>query len=435
MRYISTKGHSIPSIEDALFSGTSTDGGLVMPESIPEVKINDFSQFLSYQEFSHQILLPYFAGSSVENELEDIVNKAFNFPLINKDYFEKDLQYSVLELFHGPTAAFKDFGARFLSFTMSEITKKNKNPKTTTILVATSGDTGGAVASAFDQCPEFKVVVLFPEGRVSPRQKHQLTCWGDHVTSIEVKGEFDDCQRLVKEAFSNNELSMKHNLCSANSINIGRLLPQATYYAWSSLKRYKGSGDNTSFIVPTGNLGNAFACFIAKEMGFPIDQIIFATNSNKTISDFISTGQWEPRATLPTLASAMDVGNPSNMERFFHFFDSPETLIDKLQAVSVTDEQIIDQIRSEYQDNQILCCPHTATALHVYRGLCDSDKKETHWCIAATAHPSKFENIVEPIIGEEIMVPEKLRALLELDSSFVTIDPELNQLVDIIASA
>ena len=168
---------------------------------------------------------------------------------------------------------------------------------------------------------------------------------------------------------------MKHNLCSANSINIGRLLPQATYYAWSSLKRYTDSGDTTSFIVPTGNLGNAFACFMAKEMGFPIDQIIFATNSNKTIPDFISTGKWEPRATLPTLASAMDVGNPSNMERFFHIFDSPETLVDKLQAVSVTDEQIIDQIRSEYQDNQILCCPHTATALHVYRGLCDSDKR------------------------------------------------------------
>jgi threonine synthase len=255
------------------------------------------------------------------------------------------------------------------------------------------------------------------------------------VVSVAINGEFDDCQRLAKEAFAQEGKFKNQTLCSANSINIGRLLPQATYYAWSSQRYFLKHGMQTSFIIPTGNLGNAFACFIAKEMGFPIENIVFATNANRTIPDFLETGFWQPRPTTPTLASAMDVGNPSNMERFFHVFDNPETLLDTLRAVSVTDEQITNQISSEYLDNQILCCPHTATALHVYREFSNKEKKETHWCIVATAHPSKFEQTVEPIIGEEIAVPERLRALLELDSSYVTIDPELNQLIDAIASA
>jgi len=313
--------------------------------------------------------------------------------------------------------------------------ERQVNPRAVTILVATSGDTGGAVASAFHNRKGFNVVILYPKGRVSPRQEQQLTCWGNNVVAVRINGEFDDCQRLAKEVFGQQGKFKNQTLCSANSINIGRLLPQATYYAWSSQKYFLKYGMHTSFIIPTGNLGNAFACFIAKEMGFPIEKIVFATNANRTIPDFLETGSWQPRPTEPTLASAMDVGNPSNMERFFHVFDNPETLLDTLRAVSVTDEQITNQISSEYLDNQILCCPHTATALHVYREFSNKEKKETHWCIVATAHPSKFEQTVEPIIGKEIAVPERLRALLELDSSFVTIDPELNQLIEAIASA
>jgi len=428
MKYISTKANHAITIEEALFSGTSKGGGLYMPESIPKIQTEEFKTFKNFQEFSYQLLAYFFVGSTIEDDLEDIVNNSLNFPVIHRDISEDQNHYSVLELFHGPTAAFKDFGARFLASSMSTILKKGNRSDLYTILVATSGDTGGAVASAFYQRPEFRVAVLFPEGRVSPRQQHQLTCWGKNITSLAVKGEFDDCQRLVKEAFNNPELSLKHNLCSANSINIGRLLPQATYYAWSSIKYQKTTGLPSSFIIPTGNLGNAFACFIAKEMGFPIDRIIFATNANKTIPDFLATKEWSPRPTLPTLASAMDVGNPSNMERFFYQYQDTDRLLSVLESFSVGDNEIKHQIRYQYEKNKVAICPHTATAFHTYRNLPTSYLEGSHWTLVATAHPAKFENIVEPIINVELEIPGNLKTLMALESSVNCIEPSLEQL-------
>ena len=428
MKYISTKANHAITIEEALFSGTSKGGGLYMPESIPKIQTEEFKTFNNFQEFSYQLLSYFFVGSTIEDDLEDIVNNSLNFPVIHRDISEDQGHYSVLELFHGPTAAFKDFGARFLASSMSTILKKANRSDLYTILVATSGDTGGAVASAFYQRPEFRVAVLFPEGRVSPRQQHQLTCWGKNITSLAVKGEFDDCQRLVKEAFNNPELSLKHNLCSANSINIGRLLPQTTYYAWSSIKYQQTTGLPSSFIIPTGNLGNAFACFIAKEMGFPIDRIIFATNANKTIPDFLATKEWSPRPTLPTLASAMDVGNPSNMERFFYQYQDTDKLLSVLESFSVGDNEIKDQIRYQYEQNQVAICPHTATAFHTYRNLPISNLKGSHWTLVATAHPAKFENIVEPIINVELEIPGNLKTLMALESSVNCIEPSLEHL-------
>ena len=428
MKYISTKANHAITIEEALFSGTSKGGGLYMPESIPKIQTEEFKTFNNFQEFSYQLLSYFFVGSTIEDDLEDIVNNSLNFPVIHRDISEDRGHYSVLELFHGPTAAFKDFGARFLASSMSAILKKANRSDLYTILVATSGDTGGAVASAFYQRPEFRVAVLFPEGRVSPRQQHQLTCWGKNITSLAVKGEFDDCQRLVKEAFNNPELSLKHNLCSANSINIGRLLPQTTYYAWSSIKYQQTTGLPSSFIIPTGNLGNAFACFIAKEMGFPIDRIIFATNANKTIPDFLATKEWSPRPTLPTLASAMDVGNPSNMERFFYQYQDTDRLLSVLESFSVGDNEIKDQIRYQYEKNQVAICPHTATAFHTYRNLPISYLEGSHWTLVATAHPAKFENIVEPIINVELEIPGNLKTLMALESSVNCIEPSLEHL-------
>ncbi len=428
MKYISTKANHAITIEEALFSGTSKGGGLYMPESIPKIQTEEFKTFNNFQEFSYQLLSYFFVGSTIEDDLEDIVNNSLNFPVIHRDISEDQNHYSVLELFHGPTAAFKDFGARFLASSMSTILKKANRSDLYTILVATSGDTGGAVASAFYQRPEFRVAVLFPEGRVSPRQQHQLTCWGKNITSLAVKGEFDDCQRLVKEAFNNPELSLKHNLCSANSINIGRLLPQTTYYAWSSIKYQQTTGLPSSFIIPTGNLGNAFACFIAKEMGFPIDRIIFATNANKTIPDFLATKEWSPRPTLPTLASAMDVGNPSNMERFFYQYQDTDRLLSVLESFSVGDNEIKDQIRYQYEKNQVAICPHTATAFHTYRNLPISNLEGSHWTLVATAHPAKFENIVEPIINVELEIPGNLKTLMALESSVNCIEPSLEHL-------
>ena len=428
MKYISTKANHAITIEEALFSGTSKGGGLYMPEFIPKIQTEEFKTFNNFQEFSYHLLSYFFVGSTIEDDLEDIVNNSLNFPVIHRDISEDQNHYSVLKLFHGPTAAFKDFGARFLASSMSAILKKANRSDLYTILVATSGDTGGAVASAFYQRPEFRVAVLFPEGRVSPRQQHQLTCWGKNITSLAVKGEFDDCQRLVKEAFNNPELSLKHNLCSANSINIGRLLPQTTYYAWSSIKYQQTTGLPSSFIIPTGNLGNAFACFIAKEMGFPIDRIIFATNANKTIPDFLATKEWSPRPTLPTLASAMDVGNPSNMERFFYQYQDTDRLLSVLESFSVGDNEIKDQIRYQYEKNQVAICPHTATAFHTYRNLPTSYLEGSHWTLVATAHPAKFENIVEPIINVELEIPGNLKTLMALESSVNCIEPSLEHL-------
>ena len=430
MHFVSTKSNLQVSIEEAIFGGTAPDGGLFVPSVIPEIDLDDFKTMDNYQEFSTQFLSPYFVNSVIKNNLECIINESLNFDVILNEIDTGKQPLSMLELFHGPTAAFKDFGARFLSSTMKAINQKSGNSKINTILVATSGDTGGAVASAFHNQPGFHVVILFPKGRVSPRQQHQLTCWGDNVTSIAVEGEFDDCQRLVKAAFNEDQV-IDQNLCSANSINIGRLLPQATYYAWSSMQYFKTHNKETNFVIPTGNLGNAFACFIAKKMGFPIGKIVFSTNANKTITDFIESSIWEPRNTIPTLASAMDVGNPSNMERFFHSHDS-QSLGQLLEAYSVNDQQIKEQIKKEYNDHQIICCPHTATAFNVYRGFSDSTKDNNHWSLVSTAHPAKFENIVEPIIDEVIKVPASLSKLLKLDSSFISIEPRLEKLMDII---
>ena len=305
MEFTSTRSSKSVSIEEALLSGTADDGGLYLPNEIPQIDLNDFSNFVDYVSFSTAMLYPYFSDSLLSQELENIVTRSFNFPIHLRGLDSAPTPLSMLELYHGPTAAFKDYGARFLASCSAEIYAK-KDQKGRTILVATSGDTGGAVASAFYNLEGFNVIVLFPNNRVSPRQQQQLTCWGNNVTSLAVNGEFDDCQRLVKEAFA-NQSSIQTNLASANSINIGRLLPQATYYAWSSMLNYRESGHSSSFIIPTGNMGNSFACFIAKSMGFPIERVLFATNSNLTIYNFSKTGEWLPSPSIPTYASAMDV--------------------------------------------------------------------------------------------------------------------------------
>src|SRR6202044_1991863 len=240
-----------------------------------------------------------------------------------------------LELFHGPTAAFKDFGARFLAESLQRLETDAASPLT--ILVATSGDTGGAVAAAFHRRPWVRVVILYPAGLVSPRQEQQLTCWGDNVASLRIAGTFDDCQRLVKEAFGDSQLSGRHRFSSANSINIGRLLPQMVYYAASSLDIERRTRSPVSYIIPAGNLGNAFAAVWAPAPGFPIARIILAHNINRTVPDFLKTGVWQPRPSVATLASAMDVGNPSNMERLRALYPTWETMRDHLSADSVDD--------------------------------------------------------------------------------------------------
>ncbi len=429
MRYVTTRGGPPVGIEKAIMGGTAVDGGLYVPESLPAIQPDDFSRTTSFPSTASRFLQPFFAGSSLADRLPQICRAALNFPLPLRALETTQGSLAVLELFHGPTAAFKDVGARFLAHCMEQIISYGVFAVApVTVLVATSGDTGGAVAAAYHRRAGTRVVVLFPEGRVSPRQQHQLTCWGDNVVSLAVRGEFDDCQRLVKAAFADAGLRERHRLCSANSINVGRLLPQAGYYAQASLTHWWATGRRLSFIVPTGNLGNAFACVWARRVGLPIDRIVLATNANATIPDFLATGQWLPRPSVPTLASAMDVGNPSNMERLRDLCGDVEGLRLEVSAVPVTDEEIRSTIVAEYRRTGLAWCPHTATGLRVYRELPDHERTHRDWAVVATAHAAKFDTIVEPLIGAHVQPPEELMALLTRPSRFETIPADLDAL-------
>ncbi|HQR24448.1 MAG TPA: threonine synthase, partial [Steroidobacteraceae bacterium] len=329
-----------------------------------------------------------------------------------------------------PTAAFKDFGARFLAASLERIPRSD--PRRLTILVATSGDTGGAVAAAFYDRPWVDVVVLYPRGLVSPRQEKQLACWGRNVRTLSVKGTFDDCQRMVKEAFVDPALARDLLLSSANSINVGRLLPQMVYYAKTSLELARADGRSPNFIIPTGNLGNALACVWAREMGLPIGDIVLASNANTAVPDFLRTGDWRPRPSIATLASAMDVGNPSNMERMRWLFPDWSDLRGRVTSQAVSDDEIRATIRRDHAELGQTWCPHTATAACVYRRL-DSRRAEERWVLVATAHPAKFNDIVEPLIGAPVPVPPALAALLELPSVQSVVEPRLDDLRGILA--
>ena len=428
MKYFSTRGAGPVSLDDALRLGIASDGGLFLPENLPRFELADFDGAESIPAVAKVLLAPFFAASSLEGDLEAILAETYSFPIPATPLPAGERDVSLLELYHGPTVAFKDVGAGFLAACLSRLEGDENDPLT--ILVATSGDTGGAVAAAFDGRPGMRVVVLFPDGRVSERQAHQLCCWGDNVLSLKVKGSFDDCQALVKGAMRDAELSTLHRFSSANSINIGRLLPQSTYYADASLRHFRRTGHKPGFIIPTGNLGNAFACIMAREMGLPIGPVILATNANRTIADYFETLEWLPRASLQTLASAMDVGDPSNMERLRHMIGEADVLREQVGVLSVTDEQIRASIRRDFDEFGFATCPHTATATFTWRHL-DDDLAGAHdWILVGTAHPAKFETIVEPLIGATVPVPPELQSLLDRPARALSIDPELEALAE-----
>lgn len=394
---------------DAILHGLAPDGGLYVPESLPTLTPQAFDGAESLPDVAGRLLALFFDGDALEVDIPAICHEAFDFPAPLVTLHGLPGPASVLELFHGPTSAFKDFGARFLASSLARIRRGSSRPLT--ILVATSGDTGGAVAAAFHRRKAIEVVVLFPQGLVSPRQAQQLACWGANVHSFAVRGNFDDCQRLVKQAFADPDFSRSRDLSSANSINIGRLLPQMVYYARASLEVWRQSGKAPSFIVPAGNMGNVLACVWARACGLPIARIVLATNANLTITDFFQSGEWRPRPSVPTLASAMDVGNPSNMERLLALYPDPGELRQKLAAYSVSDEEIRSTIRRDDRELGQVWCPHTATAAHVYRQVVRHDPG-SHWVLVATAHPAKFDEIVEPLIGRAVDIPPALTELL-----------------------
>ena len=427
MKYHSTRGGTDVSLDEALLQGIAEDGGLFIPDRLPTFSTEDFEGLDSISEVARVYLRPFFEGSSLNADIDDILGETFSFPIPVSTIPVDNGYAGLLELFHGPTAAFKDVGAGFLAACISRLDAAAESPLT--ILVATSGDTGGAVAAAFDERPGIRVVVLYPDGRVSERQAHQLTCWSDNVLSLAVQGSFDDCQALVKAVMNDPVLRNRHRFSSANSINIGRLLPQSIYYADSSLRHYRETGNKLSYIVPTGNLGNALACVMARQAGMPIGEIVLATNANRLIVDFLQGGEWLPRASIQTLASAMDVGNPSNMERLRAMHGEADELNDVVQVCSVSDDEIEKEIREYYSRYGVAICPHTATASVAYHRMDAGRREASDWILVSTAHPAKFESIVEPLIGSAVELPAGLAQILTRESKFTRIEPTMAALI------
>jgi len=409
----------------ALLQGLAPDGGLYVPRTWPGLSPDTFGTETDLAGVATRLLTPFVEGDELAASLPAITRDAFNFPapLVS---LGTSGRLSVLELFHGPTAAFKDFGARFLAACMSRLRKPGQRPLT--ILVATSGDTGGAVAAAFHGRPGIEVGVLFPKGLVSPTQERQLTCWGGNVMSFSVRGTFDDCQRMVKQAFLDPEMRQQTELSSANSINLGRLLPQAVYYAATSLAVWRQYGEPASFVVPSGNLGNVAACIWARKVGLPIGEIVLAHNVNRTVPDYLESGEWRPRASVATLASAMDVGNPSNMERLRALFPELRDLRNAVSAYSVTDDAIRARIRAGFEEFGQVWCPHTAAAAEAYVQLSAARRGAGRWVLVSTAHPAKFREIVEPLIGRPVGVPDTLAKLFARPTECTEIDADLSAL-------
>jgi threonine synthase len=430
IRFVSSRGGAAPlSLSEAIARGLAPDGGLYMPTRLPAVDPAAFAGVTRLPDIARAALDGFFAGDALRPLLGEIAEAALDLPAPTTAVSGCPDPLFALELFHGPTAAFKDFGARFLAESLQRL--ETRAPTPLTILVATSGDTGGAVAAAFHRRPWVRVVILYPAGLVSPRQEQQLCCWGDNVASLRIAGTFDDCQRLVKEAFGDAALSLRHRFSSANSINIGRLLPQTVYYAASSLDVERRTGAKASYVIPAGNLGNAFAAVWARALGFPIARIVLAHNANRTVPDYLESGIWRPRPSIATLASAMDVGNPSNMERMRALYPSLQEMREHLSADSVDDATIRTRIGEDFMRYGREWCPHTATAAEVYSRLSVAERRDRPWVVVATAHPAKFNEIVEPIIGKPVAVPASLERLLHLPQHAV----DLPATVEAVAAA
>ena len=400
MRFVSTRGGApAVGLSEAIRAGAAPDGGLYLPEWIPGA-VPDAG--LPLPDFAAVMLAPFFAGDPLEAELPAICAEAFDFPLpiVKPDPARTDLR--ALELFHGPTGAFKDFGARFLTACFARLGEP------LTILVATSGDTGGAVGCAAEGRANLRTLILYPQGRVSPFQAKQLGCWAPPVQALEVAGDFDDCQRLVKAAFADPALCARHRLTSANSINIGRLLPQMAYLGWAATQVHAETGTGPGLIVPTGNLGHGFAALYARAMSLPIGSVRFVTNANRTLGDWAECGVYEPREVVATIANAMDVGAPSNFERL----SAMGIGLGIYTVERVEDDEIRARIAADHAASGYVWCPHSATAAEAYARLTSGQRAERPWLLCATAHPFKFAEIVEPLIGRTLAPPPALAAIL-----------------------
>lgn len=413
--YETTRGGAAVSLHEAVFRGLGADGGLYAPVRLPRLPEASWGVPASPEARSlHDAArwaAPFFFPSLDPELLGRVVDRSLDFPV---EIVEVGPKLFVLELFHGPTGAFKDVGARFMAALMPELADARSQH---TVLVATSGDTGGAVASAFHNVPGYRVVVLFPRRGISERQRRQMTTLGGNVTALSVAGTFDDCQKMVKSAFADAGLSATHGLTSANSINIARLLPQAFYYVLTALRL-----GPVHFVVPSGNLGNLCAGLLAAHAGMPTMGFTAATNANRGFVDFLNGAPFEPRPSVPTAASAMDVGAPSNLERIRWLFRGDEhALRAEVHGEVVSDEEAFERIRTVEKNSGYVMDPHTAVAYGAaMRG------REAHGAtqvILSTAHPAKFPETVEAAIGRRVSVPDGVRAQAAAPEYLLEIDP------------
>ncbi|MBR6035945.1 MAG: threonine synthase [Bacteroidaceae bacterium] len=415
MKYYSTNGKApIATLEKAVVKGLAEDKGLYMPERIKTLPQEFFDniQNLSFQEIAYTVADAFFGEDVPAEDLKKIVydTLAFDCPCVKVT----DSIYS-LELFHGPTLAFKDVGARFMARLLQYYTRKasetSKN-SLVNVLVATSGDTGSAVANGFLGVDGIHVYVLYPKGKVSPIQECQFTTLGQNITAVEVDGVFDDCQALVKNAFMDADLNAHMKLTSANSINVARFLPQAFYYfyAYAQMKK-KGLADQLVVCVPSGNFGNICSALFGKKMGLPIKRFIAANNANDIFFNYLQTGKYEPKASVQTIANAMDVGDPSNFARVYELYGkSHEAICADISGATYKDEQIAETIREVKAETGYVCDPHGACG---YRALKEGLKAGEVGVFLETAHPAKFKSTVDGILGADIEIPAKLQAFMK----------------------
>lgn len=428
MRYYSTRDKStLVGLDEAVIKGLAPDGGLFMPEDIRSLPKTFFDNIENYspQEIAFAVADSFFGDDVPRMELKKIVEETVSFPC---PVVEVSPRIYSLELFHGPTMAFKDFGARFMSRLLRFLIDNRKDNKAVNVLVATSGDTGSAVANGFVGVKGINVAILYPSGKVSPAQEAQFTTLAENITALEVDGVFDDCQRIVKEAFNNKELNKEFFLTSANSINVARLLPQTFYYffAYSQLKSKIGKG-KWVVCVPSGNFGNLTAGIIARKMGLPIERFIAANNSNNVVWEYLETGKYNPRETVETVANAMDVGAPSNFERMLDIFGNHAEMKKLISSYWFDDDSIKKAIKECYDSTGYLLDPHGACAyLALKKGL----KPNETGTFLETAHPTKFKETIDKAVGKEFPLHPKLEEFLKKEKHSIKISPSLHSMIE-----
>ena len=447
MNYLSHKDSSLKaSFGDALLASLAPDGGLWMPEEIPSFTPEEAATLgaMSFADCAAKLATYFTDENFTSSDLKALCRDAYNFDVPMKTLpgekldptLAPDADDFILELFHGPTLAFKDFAARFMGRAASHLMGASK--QTRTILVATSGDTGGAIGDAFLDQEGIKVFILFPKGGVSKVQEQQLTTMGNlqsNVKAISVNGTFDDCQQLVKQAFGDKNLTEKHNLMSANSINVGRVIPQSFYYFWTSLQAKAAYPSRpVVYAIPSGNLGNLTGGLIAKKMGAPIDRFVVGNNANNPFVDYLSTGEYTPRPSVPTLSNAMDIGRPNNFPRILSLYDDVyEAVLEVCWGASFSDSETERHIRRVYNETGYIMCPHTAVGhLAMENFAADVEHSFTRITVG-TAHPAKFADSVERILHTDIPLPKPLAKAMAKKKRVHVMAPTLADLSDYLA--